>query len=91
MTQPAEDIAPHLESDFYTINELRKLLNLGRNQVYDIVTKEMRHLRFGTQYRVPKSEYQAWLTRRLNQQQVTPTTIPFTLNAPIGRGQRQKR
>lgn len=52
-------------SDFYTIEDLRVLLNVGRDQAYRIVTEEMRHLRIGRQFRVPKREYEAWVERQL--------------------------
>lgn len=77
--------APELETEFYTISDLRKLLKLGRDQVYQLVTTEMRHLRIGVQYRVPKREFDAWLERRLSQSQTAVVITPFVPSAPAGR------
>ena len=82
MTEPARE----LDADFYTPAELKQLLNIGRDHVYRLLESgEIRSIRIGNQYRVPKSEYQAWMQRALSK----ASTIPFTQSAPReGRGQR---
>ena len=90
MTEPAPEINQPLDCDFYTVADLAQLVGINVRLAYQLVEEEIRHFRVGRHIRVPKTEYQAWVNRRLNQQPA-PATIPFTLNAPKGRGQRQKR
>lgn len=82
--------APQLDCDFYSITDLRQLIGIGRDEAYRIATEEMRHIRVGNQYRIPKSEYQAWIQRRLQAQHgQVPQNLTFT--AQKGVRQRKER
>ncbi|MBZ9752763.1 excisionase family DNA-binding protein [Deinococcus sp. HMF7604] len=85
MTSPA----PHLDADLLTVDDLRALTQLGRDHVYRLLeTGEIRSLRVGRQFRVPRSEYEAWKVRALKASTPQAISIPITLTAPRGRGQR---
>lgn len=86
MTAPAP-----LEADLLTVDDLRALTQLGRDHVYRLLESgEIKSIRIGRQYRVPRSEYDAWKARALKA--ASPAlSIPITLAAPQGRGQRPER
>ncbi|MBZ9713795.1 helix-turn-helix domain-containing protein [Deinococcus multiflagellatus] len=85
MTAPATQI----DADLLTVDDLRALTQLGRDHVYRLLeTGEIKSLRIGRQYRVPRSEYEAWKQRALKASTPQPISIPITLAAPRGRGQR---
>ncbi len=77
-----------LEADLLTVDDLRALTQLGRDHVYRLLENgDIKSIRIGRQYRVPRSEYDAWKSRALKA--TSPgLSIPITLAAPQGRGQR---
>ncbi|MFC4636957.1 excisionase family DNA-binding protein [Deinococcus hohokamensis] len=71
------------------MDDLRALTQLGRDHIYRLLDSgEIKCLRVGRQYRVPRSEYEAWKVRAVKAGSQALSPIPFSLSAPRGRGQR---
>lgn len=51
--------------EFYTVQEIQKILKIGKNQAYDLVKQEgFPKIKIGTGYRIPKTEFDEWCKKQ---------------------------
>lgn len=56
----------NIESMVYTVKELQKILKLGKNTVYELVSQpDFPTIKLGKKYLIPKKSLEEWMKRHL--------------------------
>ncbi len=64
--------------ELLTVKDLMALTQLGRNTIYELINNgELGHIRVGTSLRVPRAEFERWVTKSVQRPVASP--IPFSL------------
>ena len=73
MTYTTDDINRLLEAterEFYTSEQVMDILQIGRDRFYQLVRHpEFPALKVGSEWRIPKREFDAWVRRQLTRKQ----------------------